>query len=127
MTWNPDAPGEMLDRASRVFWELSGPAAYLNWLQKEVSRTKVHLEYKKAVIFRESTAGGARDPSPVATETAGAAPIAMYITDTLHWYADIANYGDPNAITIDCGERARAALEKYEAANPSQYAEPRVK
>jgi hypothetical protein len=118
MTWNPDAPGEMLDRASRVFWELSGPAAYMNWLEKEVSRTKVHLEYKKAVIFRESTAGDARNPSPVATEPAGVTAISPQLVhamaDALRWYADIANYGDPDNIAMDVGARARRVLDRFD-------------
>ncbi len=118
MTWNPDAPGEMLDDASRVFWRLRGPAAYMNWLQKEVSRTKVHLDYQKAVIFKASTAGGASQPQqpvPPTAATSAASPIVDELVDVLRWYADISNYGDPNRITVDCGDKARAVLAKYEA------------
>ena len=122
MTFNPDAPGEMLDRASRVFWELCGPAPYMNWLEKEVSRTKVHLEYKKAVVFSASTASGARDPSPLAT--AGAASInpdlVAEMADVLRWYADRSNYritpgGGASAVLMDDGSRASVVLAKYEA------------
>lgn len=55
MTWNSNAPIEMLDRASFVVWELCGPSAYLNWLEKEVRRTKVHLDCKSSAFFAAST------------------------------------------------------------------------
>jgi hypothetical protein len=121
MTFNPDAPGEMLDRASMVYWELCGPAAYLNWLEKEVSRTRVHLEYKKAVVFSASTASGARDPSPLAIT--GAASIDPKLVDemanVLRWYGDRKNYkitplGDASAVMLDDGSRASVVLNKYD-------------
>lgn len=126
MTWNPDAPGEMLDRASLVFWELCGPAAYLNWLEKEVSRTKVHLEYKKAVVFSASTAGGASQPQhamPPVAATSVASTIVDEMVDVLRWYADAGNYirepGGSNRIAEDCGMKAQRLLVKYEAGKTS--------
>lgn len=126
MPWNPDAPIKMLDRASRVFWELCGPELYLNWLEKEVRRTRVHLDCKKAVVFYASTAGGARDPqqpiSPLAAAGA-ASPIVEELVEVLRWYGDASNYirkscgGGSAPIAADCGQKAERLLAKYEAAN----------
>jgi len=120
MTWNPDAPLDLLNRASLVYIDLMGHAAYCNWLEQELPRVKIYLNYKTSVIFAASTgASGARDPQPPTAE-AGAAAISDDLIDlmvtTLRWYADFRNH---DMLSPDSGLRARLALEKYDAERPS--------
>jgi len=77
VTWNPDAPLEMLNRAARVYIELTSHAAYCNWLEQELPRVKIYLNFKSSVIYAASTeASGARDPQQPTPPLAatGAAP-----------------------------------------------------
>lgn len=122
MTWNPDAPLELLNRASLVYVELMGHAAYCNWLEQELPRVKIYLNFKSSVIFSASTEGGARGSSLPSLAATGAAAIDPHLVDemvdVLRWYADGKNYrderhGDPIPVLVDDGSRAAHMLALY--------------
>ena len=119
MTWNPDAPLDLLNRASLVYVELCGHAAYCNWLEQELPRVKIYLNFKSSLIFAASTeASGASQPQhamPPVAATSAARNIAEEMVNALRWYADKKNYELNGEILIDYGERARRMLEKYDA------------
>lgn len=122
MTWNPDAPLDLLNRSSLVYIELCGHEAYRNWLEQELPRVKIYLKYKSSVIFVAPTeVGGARDPQqPAPTAVTGAASdIIDEMVEALRWYADMENHiprpGAANSeVTRDGGERAQRVMKKYE-------------
>ena len=128
MTWNPDAPLDLLNRASLVYVELMGHAAYCNWLEQELPRVKIYLHYKTSVVFSASTErGGVREPQ--LTISAGAASIDPHLVDelvdTLRWYAAPLNYvkeagkAGKAPIDNDVGARAMNVLKKYDAGSPA--------
>lgn len=128
MTWNPDAPLDLLNRASLVYVELCGHAAYCNWLEQELPRVKIYLNFKSSVIFSASTESGARGSSLPPLAATGAAAIDSHLVDemvdVLRWYGDASNYirerpEGSTAIAADCGQRAERILAKYNAGNAS--------